>query len=225
MTITITEIPCDFGDCDLIIATKKYCLPKRCALYRYDFHVHASERSACARVTEKQQITAAIQAGLTGIAFTDHHKLIPPHHLEELNNHYAPLKIFTGIEITADHEDWLVYGINDPRLEQAAWTYPDLYQFVRSRQGLIVLAHPFRYQPSLRVDISQFLPDGIELHSRNTPVSFESQILALAQANHMHTFSNSDAHLSGDIGKYFNVHSEAIVDDQHLAASFLRKSV
>ena len=43
---------------------------------KIDLHVHARERSACAKEGEESQIRAAIAAGLDGIAFTDHHLLV-----------------------------------------------------------------------------------------------------------------------------------------------------
>ncbi|MBE0699700.1 MAG: PHP domain-containing protein, partial [Anaerolineaceae bacterium] len=73
---------------------------------KIDLHVHARERSTCAIDGEESQIRAAIAAGLDGIAFTDHHRLVGCDRLEVLRKHYAPFKIYTGIEITADHEDW-----------------------------------------------------------------------------------------------------------------------
>jgi hypothetical protein len=191
-------------------------------LYRYDFHVHASERSDCAKISEIDQIKDAIKSGLSGIAFTDHHKLMTPVQLEQLNQTYAPFKIFNGIEISCDQEDWLVYGIYDCRLEQQNWTYPDLYQFVRKNNGLIVLAHPFRYQPMINVDINSFPPDGIEIHSRNTPAAYEAKIADIAKSNQMLTFTNSDAHSSGDIGKYWNLLPEEIVDDRDFVMIFRR---
>jgi predicted metal-dependent phosphoesterase TrpH len=191
-------------------------------LYRYDFHVHASERSECANISEMDQIKDAINSGLSGIAFTDHHKLMAPAQLDQLNQKFAPFKIFNGIEISCDEEDWLVYGIYDRQLEQQIWTYPDLYKFVREHNGLIVLAHPFRYQPTINVDITSFPPDGIEIHSRNTPVAYEGKISAIARSNHMLTFTNSDAHSSGDIGKYWNLLPEEIVDDRDLVTVYQR---
>ncbi len=78
---------------------------------KIDLHVHASERSSCAVSGEESQIRAAIAAGLDGIAFTDHHRLVNPQRLEQLRQRYAPFKIYTGIEITANKEDWLVFGV------------------------------------------------------------------------------------------------------------------
>jgi histidinol phosphatase-like PHP family hydrolase len=133
-----------------------------------DLHVHTSERSGCANVSEEYQIQSAIRAGLGGIAITDHDALVPQERLRALNDRYAPFKIFTGIEVSADDLHWGVLGIHDPALESRSWNYPALLRFVRERGGFIYLAHPFRYKPVLHVDLDAYTPDGIEIESLNS---------------------------------------------------------
>ena len=64
---------------------------------KIDLHVHASERSACCITSEEGQIRAAIRNGLDGLAFTDHHRLVLPKRLEQLNKKFAPFIIFGGV--------------------------------------------------------------------------------------------------------------------------------
>jgi histidinol phosphatase-like PHP family hydrolase len=64
-----------------------------------DLHVHAKERSACGQSSEEEMIQAALACGLDGLAFTDHHRLVSPARLEELNRAYASFRVFCGIEI------------------------------------------------------------------------------------------------------------------------------
>ncbi len=188
---------------------------------KIDLHVHASERSDCARVSEADQIKAARAAGLDGLAFTDHHRLASTTHLAELNQKAAPFKVFTGIEITADHEDWLVFGVNDPALESQLWDYPSLRRFVRRMGGVIILAHPYRYQPEIRADVIGLPPDGIELKSRNTPRQYEALIRGVAATLGLALLCNSDAHLRGDIGDFYNEFPGEIADDHDLVRTLL----
>lgn len=181
-----------------------------------DLHVHSIERSPCATVTEIHQIEAAIQAGLDGIAFTDHNALVPRERLQALNERYAPFKIFTGIEINAGKNDWLVLGIHDPALERKDWNYPDLLDFVRGRGGYIILAHPFRFGPDLQVDLDVYPPDGIEVTSSNTPADREVDIRALAARLGLVLFTNSDAHRPGTIGGYRTRLPRPVHDDGEL---------
>lgn len=172
---------------------------------KIDLHVHAAERSACAKAGEESQIQAAIAAGLDGIAFTDHHTLVPRARLAELRRKYAPFKIYTGIEITAEGEDWLVIGLDNPELESTHWRYVDLRRFVREHDGFIALAHPFRYVPRINVDIDADPPDGIEVRSMNTPPDHEQEIRAIAARLGLRLLVNSDAHWNAPLGRFYNV--------------------
>lgn len=183
---------------------------------RFDLHVHASNRSACATDDEESQIRAALAAGFDGLAFTDHHKLVPDARLAELREKYQPFRIFSGIEITADREDWLVLGLRDARLESRDWDYPSLWRFVREQGGFIVLAHPYRYADHIHVDLGLYPPDAIEVHSNNTPVFREDEIRALAERYGMLTLSNSDSHSTRMIGAYWNDLPGEVADDLEL---------
>lgn len=171
---------------------------------KIDLHVHASERSGCAIASTEIQVRAAIAARLDAIAFTDHHRLVPRSHLAELNQQYSPFKIYTGIEITSEREDWLVLGVNDPRLEREDWRYSDLAGYVRNLGGFIILAHPFRYAPQINTNLEANPPDGIEISSYNTSPTREEDIRLFAARHGLALFSNSDAHSSNRFGKYYN---------------------
>jgi predicted metal-dependent phosphoesterase TrpH len=183
---------------------------------RFDLHVHASERSICATDDEESQIRTAQAAGLDGIAFTDHHRLVPVARLADLRRKYAPFRIFSGIEITADQEDWLVLGLHDTRLEREDWNYPALWQFVRERGGYIALAHPFRWAPTIHADLDRFPPDAIEVRSNNTPPAREFEIRAIAARYGLGLLSNSDGHSNRMIGAYWNDLTGEVQDDSDL---------
>lgn len=171
---------------------------------RLDLHVHASDRSACATNDEESQIQAAMAAGMAGLAFTDHHLLVPDARLAELREKFSPFRIFSGIEISASREDWLVLGVRDHRLESLDWDYPSLWHFVREQGGFIALAHPFRYADHIHADLSLYPPDAIEVRSNNTPASREGEIRALAERYGLLMMSNSDGHSNRMIGRYWN---------------------
>jgi predicted metal-dependent phosphoesterase TrpH len=174
---------------------------------KIDIHVHASERSDCSRAGEHEMIAEAIRIGLDAIAFTDHDVLVPLDHLAELNKQYAPFRIFGATEVRIDvpggYEDILVYGINDPELEQRKWDYPELHRFVKERGGAQVLAHPFRQRDTLGAMFAQLPPDGVEIHSINIPMSSEDKITRWAEPLGCDLFHSSDAHNIEQLAAYY----------------------
>lgn len=192
---------------------------------KIDLHVHASERSVCAKIDEESQIRAALRAGLDGLAITDHNRLVPARRLAELNIRYAPFHIYTGIEIDADSEHWLVIGVHDGLLEQPGWSYPNLRDFVHRQGGFIALAHPFRYASEIHADISLYPPDGIELKSFNTPAKWEMEIRAIAEKWGIALLQNTDAHFEGQIGTYYNELPDPALDDGDLVKMLHRLKI
>jgi histidinol phosphatase-like PHP family hydrolase len=184
---------------------------------KIDLHVHTRERSTCARSSEDEQIQAAIAVGLDAIVITDHHAFVPPQRLVELNRQYAPFRVFGGIEITSDGEDFLVVGVHHPALESSAWKYPALHAFIRERGGWIGLAHPYRYRPGINVDLDQFPPDAIEIYSANTPANATDLICSLAARHRLALLANSDAHTTERLGTYYNYLDGNPANDAELA--------
>ncbi len=189
---------------------------------KIDLHVHTSERSHCAVSSAEEQIHAAIDAGLDAITITDHHRLVPPAQLEMLNAKYAPFRIFGGAEITANGEDFLVFGVTDLALETRDWTYPELHAFVRGREGFIAMAHPFRFNPQgISVDFARYPFDAMEVHSNNISPWAEKRICAVAADMDIPLLCNSDAHRAEAIGKYYN-ELDRVPANEHELISLLR---
>jgi predicted metal-dependent phosphoesterase TrpH len=172
---------------------------------KIDLHVHASERSRCARAGEEEMIQAAIARGLDGLAFTDHHSLVPSGRLEDLNRKYAPFRVFGGVEVSVEEEeDLLVLGVYDLALESRDWAYPALHAFVRQWGGLLILANPFRFHDTIALDLEQCPPDAIELRSKNTRADDEAKICRTAEAHGIRLICTSDAHRAKHVGLYYS---------------------
>ncbi|HQE91688.1 MAG TPA: PHP domain-containing protein [Anaerolineae bacterium] len=184
---------------------------------KIDLHVHTTERSLCADSSEQEQILTAIERGLDAIVITDHGRLVPPEHIEALNRQYAPFRIFGGVEITVqENEDVLVLGLHDPALEAGGWTYPTLHAFVRRHGGWLAIAHPFRYHPTLHIDLVQDLPDALEGCSTNIVLPNQPRIRELAEQLGIPVVCNSDAHITRSLGVGYNLLSEEPEDEAAL---------
>jgi len=171
---------------------------------KIDLHVHAQERSHCAHAGEESVIQAAIDYGLDGLVFTDHHRFVPPERLDELNRIYQPFGVFGGIEISlVEKEDVLVYGVRDPALEERGWDYVRLYDFVRQRGGFLIHAHPFRYRDPIGFPINRFPPDGIECHSLHVGLENSERVTEIAERLGLLQVCTSDAHRAEHVGIYY----------------------
>lgn len=167
---------------------------------KIDLHVHTAERSPCGRGSEQEMVESAIRHGLDALCFTDHHQFVPDDRLVALNRKYPPFRIFQGIEITASGEDLLVFGVADPELAQAKyWTYTDLWRFVRSRGGLMVLAHPCRYHPIID-EAYVNPPDAVERLSNNIKPETRDCIQAFLDRTGCRAVVASDAHDPDRVG-------------------------
>ena len=189
--------------------------------FKLDLHVHAAERSACATSYEEDQIRSAISAGMQGMAFTDHHALMHERRIVELNDKYFPFRIYTGVEVTAEDEDWLIYGMRDEQFQRTDWRYADLAQTVHRGGGFIALAHPYRYSRSIGVSLDACPPDGIEVRSYNTPAERERDIRILAGRLGLTLLTNSDAHSVSRVGKFWNELPALPADDAELVQALI----
>ncbi|MGD2103783.1 MAG: hypothetical protein PVJ55_01530 [Anaerolineae bacterium] len=148
---------------------------------------------------------------------TDHDRLVPPDRLVYLNRKYAPIRIFGGIEVTTHGKHLLVLGVEDQRLEEGWWAYPDLYSFVLARGGFLSVAHPFRFnQGRIGVDLDRFPSDALEMYSRNTPTAQASRIAGVAAKIGASVLSDSDAHGAHDVGLHYIVLGEEAQDTAEL---------
>ena len=177
---------------------------------KIDLHVHTSERSRCGRSPEKEQIEAAIAAGLDAIVITDHNVLMDDEHLREINEQYAPFKIFGAVELTCVNngctDDVIVIGPRKPELLDEIYRqdYPLLHAYVKSQGGFLMLCHPFRYQDFVSIDVLGFRPDAIEVRSVNIAPSTHKTIDKFVKKHKFKTYTNSDSHHYLNLGTFYN---------------------
>jgi histidinol phosphatase-like PHP family hydrolase len=166
----------------------------------------------------EQMVRAAINSGLDALVISDHDRLVPPERLSVLNAKYTPFRVFGGIEVTLAKEHALVIGVQDDLLERRWWSYGDLHAFVQEERGFLALAHPFRFNRRIEVNLKRFPPHALEIYSHNTPRWAEPRIRAVAAVLDLPLLSNSDAHRAREIGVYYNELHNAVADGAALAA-------
>jgi histidinol phosphatase-like PHP family hydrolase len=175
---------------------------------KIDFHVHTSEYSECAKSTAKEQVEASIEKGMDVIFFTDHQRFYPQELIDELNEEYAPFKIYQGIEVTINgeaQEDFVVVGVHDQSLERTDWTYEELHTFVHENEGAMILVHPYRFSDQVNVDIWEYAPDAVEVLSSNCGKKNYERRKRLASVVGKPEVTNSDSHEASTAGCFYNV--------------------
>lgn len=174
---------------------------------KIDFHVHTSEYSGCASSTLVDQVEQAANKGIDALFITDHMRLHDQKHLDEVGGWFPSVRLYQAVEVTIqdnNYEDFLVLGIHDESIESRDWTYPKLYRFVKSRGGLLVLAHPYRFSDQIDNNVWDYPPDGVEILSCNIGDYGYERRKALAARLGAAMFTNSDSHHIDTLGQYTN---------------------
>jgi predicted metal-dependent phosphoesterase TrpH len=174
-------------------------------LMKFDHHMHTARYSPDSIIDTEELIEHALEIGLDGVVITEHDYQWAEDELAELAYRAAPLRVFSGVEVSAIEGHFLVYGL--PSLDEV---YPGielarLLEIIRRHEGAIVGAHPFRWGQPFGEIVAQHGPvfDALELVSNN--VMPDTRVLTQALLNQypMGATGSSDAHDLGAVGCYF----------------------
>jgi len=147
----------------------------------------------------------AIAFGLTGIALTEHDFWWPEGEFRELQAKFPDLIIFRGVEYACVDDHFLVflpepnYG-TDVRFRNVS----ELISRVHDLSGIVIWAHPFRYDRSIPVWLQDANLDGMEVDSNNMDIRAKCLALEVAKDRGYKVFQNSDAHIVDTLGRYYN---------------------
>ncbi len=192
--------------------------------YQYNFHLHTN--CSDGQLTPESLLEQAIASGIKGLAISDHHsvkgfsrayRLLQEK--EKLKNNKSLPYLWTGIEITSElngtNVHILGYGFNpesqvlqkyltgeSPEGENAE--AENVIKALHKAEGLVVLAHPFRYRRSAKELIKEAYElgiDGIEAYyAYGNPQPWlpsdkqTNEALELAQKYNLYTTCGTDTH-------------------------------
>jgi predicted metal-dependent phosphoesterase TrpH len=172
---------------------------------KIDHHLHTSRHSPDSTIDPLALVECARGIGLDGLVITEHDYQWENDELALLSARAAPLRVFTGAEISALEGHFLVYGL--PALDQVFPGIPvaDLVRVVRQHGAAIVAAHPFRWDQPFDKIVAKIGPvfDALELVSNNISPETRSKTEALLRARPMGATGSSDAHELQTVGCYF----------------------
>ena len=171
----------------------------------YDFHVHTREYSDCSISSAEEMCQRAVEKGLAGIALTEHDCWRPPAELQELQQRFAQLTILPGMEHSCPEGHFLVFLPNPENGDIPSWcSVLDLIPLVHNRGGIVIWAHPFRFNAKRPSWLKHAQPDGMEIASSNMHRKAETMAKKIASQRNILTFRNSDAHDAFILGSYGN---------------------
>jgi len=172
---------------------------------KFDHHLHTEKHSPDSRIDPDELIAHALRIGLDGVVITEHDYQWEDDELSELAARAAPLRVFSGVEVSAQEGHFLVYGL--PSLDEvfAGITLAELVLIVRRHEAAIVAAHPFRWEQPFHQIVAAHGPvfDALEMVSNN--VTRETRALAesVLRTHPMGATGSSDAHEIATLGCYF----------------------
>lgn len=179
-----------------------------------DLHAHSSGISQCCRIPYDQVLKQALESGMDGIILTNHYKsyYVQDGRVDDLVERYIAefyateqygreigCKVFFGIEVTVDKYpgvDMLIYGVEPEFLRKHSYifdcTQKELYEQVKSDDGILIQAHPFRNGTTV-LDTDYL--DGVEINCH--PLygnSYSKEILEIAEKEHLIVTCGGDFH-------------------------------
>lgn len=170
---------------------------------KIDIHVHTNKYSGCATSSPEEMARAAIAGGLDAIVLTEHDYMWGKEELSVLQSRFPEIKIFSGIEVSLDPaEHIVVIGAPDSRSFSPGMRPADLVAAVRDCQAAAILAHPFRWAPTVRRDILAVPLDAIEIHSNSIRNYMQEPIRNLQRRLKLPSISCSDGHHTDQLGLY-----------------------
>lgn len=166
-----------------------------------DLHIHQANHSKDSQLNIYDAINEAKALGLSGICITDHDDLGLRVEMEKISEETNFL-VIVGVELYTLDGDLLCYGINE--LPKERLTAQATIDYVHSRGGVCIAAHPYRHNNRGIKDLIGSLKglDAIEAFNGRTDDFSNARAHKVAKLNHIPVTGSSDAHQLGEVGRY-----------------------
>jgi hypothetical protein len=212
---------------------------------KIDLHTHTIYGSACAYMDPDQLIFKAKSVGLDGVCITEHDQVWGDGTLDRLRQKHDYL-IIGGVEVSTDCGEVLAFGLHHPVLD--VYSIQDLKKTVDQAGGVMILAHPFRYEADLvnqnvlsalsspaAIDSARLedishnpvyqLMDALETHNGRSGI--REKMLSTAVATHLNLpgTGGSDAHSVMGVGTCYTLFHEPVYDEQDLIRQIKEGSI
>ena len=187
-----------------------------------DMHLHTERYSICAGMSPDAMARTAVARGLDGVVLTEHDVLWPESELHALRARHPDLTILRGIEVNTRAGHALAYGIT----RAVTATFSDrmplrtLTRRVHEAGGIVILAHPARYNDRLPRAVYRANLDGLEVRSFNIRGYMQRPIETLQADLDLPGIAGTDAHTTDVLGLYATDFDVPIETETDLVAAF-----
>ncbi len=204
-----------------------------------DCHVHTALHSGCAIMNPDEVCQTALQCGLSGVVFTEHHVLWSRAELDKLEAKYPKLHLYGGVEWSIS-EGYDIIAISKAPLPQIALFAPleDVLEKIEAIRDdtILISAHPFRFVDRIDEGLDRVFRvcDAIEVASGNILragffhlaqkfVSNRANLYsAAAQHYDLIPLYNSDGHMQEALGTFANIYPDVSMGSQDWLVDYLR---
>lgn len=174
---------------------------------KFDIHTHTNRHSPCSLISPEELIEYAILAGLNGVVITEHHYQWSDDELREIvkSSHINGLILYSGVEITTNCGDLLVFGLPDDVVSEITYhiDIEDMLDLVAQYEAFCVAAHPTRAWNPFCKDLESLPIPAMEVRSVNMNVVEQEEALLWANRLGRIPIQASDAHQPHQVGKYW----------------------
>jgi predicted metal-dependent phosphoesterase TrpH len=173
---------------------------------RFDHHLHTNKHSPDSSIHPLELIEHAQRIGLDGVVITEHDYQWEAAELRELAARAAPLRVFSGAEVSAREGHFLDYGLPSLQDVEPGIALAELLEIVDRHRAAIIAAHPFRWDQPFDQVVDKHGPvfHALELVSNNVTRETRSKTEAVLRRNGMGASGSSDAHEISTLGCYFS---------------------
>lgn len=181
------------------------------AMINVDLHVHTnySFDSSIQPKTIVEQLYA--HPFIKAMAITDHNRVEGYYKVKQLASAYPDVLIIPGAEIATFEGDLIILGVEE--LPPQPWTVENVIDFAKERQGLVVVAHPYRAY-GLGDLAKNYDVDAIEVLNGTLPTQLNRMAENLAKEMGLPGVAGSDAHNVNELWSvYTQVEASSNVDE------------
>lgn len=181
----------------------------------FDLHIHEKKNSSDSQLDIYRAIEVAKAKRIDGICITDHDSLGLKNEVYDIIQE-TDFKVIVGVEIFSLDGDLLCFGIDS--LPEKRMSAQKTIEFVKSRGGVCIAAHPFRDNGrGLGFKIRELEGlDAIEVLNGRTKKMGNKLAIELAEELEIPMIAGSDAHTDDEVGNFVTHFDVPIETEQDL---------